>query len=177
MRAAGIASVVVAVCLCGVTARGAFVNESFESGDFTGWTVGGNEHGVALANAPILGTDLAGNYVKPRTGASAAWVKLGTTDPPTTFSLEQTVAVTPGSSYQWGLSHGVFTDPPTNNSQFGLRRWINGSLFSGGTGSIGSNYMGFITGFTAPPGSNVATFKIEWTGNRDRRRRRRVFNR
>ena len=157
---------VVVVCLCALMARGAFVNEGFETGDFTGWTVGGNaEHGVGFDGDAISGTSVSGNYVKARSGGQAAWVKLSTTDPETTFSLEQTVPVTAGQKYEWGSSIGMFSDPPVAGAQFGLRRWINGALFSSGTSSVGSGFFTFTTGYTAPAGATNTTFKFEWTGN------------
>ena len=150
-----------------VAIHAAFVNPGFETGDFTGWTVGGNaEYGVALTGTPITGTAIPGNYVNAWTGAYAAWVKLGTTDPATTFTLEQTVPVAPGVTYQWGYSEGAFSTPPLFNSHYSVRKWVNGNLFSSGSGSMGSGYITFTTGnFVAPAGADVATWKFEWSGN------------
>src|SRR5437016_4894640 len=83
------------------------VNPGFETGDFSGWAVGGVlPSGVAL-DGTSLGTFFYGEgSLKARSGAFAAYSISSTqniisgTDQ--TFSLEQIVAVTPNTTYHAG---------------------------------------------------------------------------
>src|SRR4051794_1901655 len=100
MRSHAIAAIFVAAC-CSSAAVGAvsFVNGGFETGDFSGWTVGGNAtRGVATAGTPFTGTEVAGNVVQPRSGDFAAFAHLQTNAPATTLYIEQTITgLVPGA--------------------------------------------------------------------------------
>jgi hypothetical protein len=65
-------------------AKAGFINGSFETGDFTGWTVGGTDggRGVAPTGTLINGTNMGyesfgPTYVAVRTGSFAAYTASG----------------------------------------------------------------------------------------------------
>src|SRR3954453_5118049 len=101
------AAVAAAACVFALASSAAsaapmFVNGDFETGDFTGWTVGGRAvRGGPTAGAGSPGTEVAGNTVQPHAGNFAAFANLQTNAPATTLTLEQTLTdFVPGQSYQ-----------------------------------------------------------------------------
>lgn len=81
-------------------------NPGFETGDFTGWTVGGNaDNGVASDGAAISKTIFSDNEVNVHTGSSfAAWVSVSAkSSPAVLFTLSQSVSVLPNTEYGVGF--------------------------------------------------------------------------
>jgi len=156
-----------ALSLCALRTHAALVNPSFETGDTTGWTIGGNaEYGVALNNTPITGTAITDNYVRAISGSYALWAKLSTTVPPTTISFSQVVDVVPGTGYFPGFSYGVLGSGSfSRTSSFSIT--INGfTPFSGG-GTIGggSGYQSPGTSWVAPANVTTATVTYQLSGS------------
>ena len=100
--------VVAAVALGFAAAANAnlIVNPSFETGDFTGWTLGGTatSYGVDLDGTAISGSYYSDSVVNVRTGDFAAWALVSAfSSPPVNFVLSQSVNVTAGQSYDIGF--------------------------------------------------------------------------
>jgi hypothetical protein len=95
-----------ALCsLCVATASHAnlLVNPGFETGDFSGWTVGGTAvSGVATAGTPLAPTAFPPNVVDVHSGNFAAFGIVRAIDP-VPFILTQTVSVDPGTDYGIGF--------------------------------------------------------------------------
>jgi hypothetical protein len=83
----------------------ALANGGFETGDFSGWTVGGNSphSGVATAGTLIPNTPRFGStFVSVRTGTYAAYADIANTiNGPVYLTLSQTLDLPPGT-YQTG---------------------------------------------------------------------------
>ncbi|MGZ6208109.1 MAG: carbohydrate binding domain-containing protein [Syntrophales bacterium] len=78
---------------CG--AQNLVTNPGFETGDFTGWTQGGNTGATGVSGSPYAHTGSFGAYLGP-VGSDG--------------TLSQTLAVTPGNTYNisfWLLSDGL----------------------------------------------------------------------
>lgn len=96
---------------CGTAlATNILVNPGFETGDFTGWTVGGNSpnFGVATQGTPIAGTTFP-SAVHIRSGSDAAFATICCTGLPSfqqTITLSQTVPVLPGETDSVGFYLG-----------------------------------------------------------------------
>ncbi len=153
-------------------------NAGFETGDFTGWTVGGNSisTGVATDGTAIAGADapFLPNSVNVRSGTYAAF---GLTqgfccDTPEYIVLSQTVSVLPGQSASVGFYLG-------NDSQSGFGYTINDSniqiFINGvglnpadpvlGTGSTSSDFWLFSQVFNTGSNTSItATFQILGSG-------------
>jgi hypothetical protein len=86
------------------------INPGFETGDFTGWFIGGNSptFGVGIQGTPIPGTTLL-SAVHVRSGNYAAYATICCTGLPAfqqTITLSQTVAVLPGETDTVGFYLG-----------------------------------------------------------------------
>jgi hypothetical protein len=137
---------VVLVSLLGFAGTGyaAFVNEGFETGDLSGWTVTSSApHGVATEGTPIAGTAVAGNYVHPHDGNFAAWAALEPSGGNSTITFTQSVLVEPDVQYQVALRVGVFGDG-TPQHDF-TRQWTIDGIARPEVGAIGSG--GFTEAF------------------------------
>ena len=138
-----------------------FVNGGFETGDFTGWTVGGNAvRGVATEGTPITGTLITDNAVDAFTGNFAAFAKFQKTPTPTTLTLEQTLDLEPGVSYSVTIHREVFGT--------GDYRWTNtlrATVAISGGFQIGPNWSTItVFSYVAPPGQTATTIRFELGG-------------
>ena len=163
-------AVLIACALGPATAAAAapmFVNCGFETGDFTGWTVGGNAvSGVAPEGTPITGTLIPDNFVDARSGSFAAFAKLQSNDPATTLTLEQTVDVDPGVPYSVTVRRGVFGSG-INGYTMSLNLFVDGELESGSTLSQTSGpawTFDTMGNYVFPAGQTSATFRFEIGG-------------
>jgi hypothetical protein len=108
----------------GATPINILSNSGFETGDFTGWTVGGNSinYGVATDGNMISGTepDAGSIYTNVRSGEYSAYAVLRTF-PLEYISLMQTLTVTPNTTYSVGFYEG--TNAP-DTFGFGLSNTI-----------------------------------------------------
>jgi hypothetical protein len=91
---------IVALCLlagAALPAHASFVNAGFETGDFTGWTVGGPNggSGVAVDGTPVPEGSFQPAFVNVRTGEFAAYGATAATELEY-LSLSQTVNLAPG---------------------------------------------------------------------------------
>jgi len=95
-----------ALCSLGVAAAchaNLLVNPGFETGDFSGWIVGGTAaSGVATAGTPLSPTAFPPNVLAVRSGEFAAFGIVRGLDP-VPFIFSQTVAVEPGTEYDIGF--------------------------------------------------------------------------
>jgi hypothetical protein len=160
---------------CGAALHAAtneLTNGGFESGDFSGWTVGGTAaNGVAADKTPITGTTTSGNVVNAFEGNFAVFAKLQKGASPNAFTLEQTVTLVPGGEYKPTVSWGVFGDPSIGATPFTLDTLleINGVTHVGlvsinpvGNALSTTNWSTFVV----PPGSGVTTLTWEFGGAR-----------
>jgi len=105
-----------------------FINGSFETGDFTGWTVGGTDggHGVArggtLINATLTGPPWDGidssfgpTYVEVRTGSFAAYTASGDSNGDF-LSLSQTLTLAAGT---YVVGYFLAADSPQFSEGYG----------------------------------------------------------
>jgi hypothetical protein len=91
------------LCMAAASHANLLVNPGFETGDFSGWTVGGTAmSGVATAGTPLAPTAFPPNVVDVRTGDFAAFGIVRGIDP-VPFILTQTISVTPGTDYNIGF--------------------------------------------------------------------------
>ena len=124
--------IVCALCLSG-NADGAnlIVNPSFESGDFSGWTVGGNSKGfgVDLDGTLIQGADplFGPTFVNVRTGDYAAFALVRTRPTSESLILSQSIVVTAGTEYEVGYHLGIDAQLRTSADYFNVIR-IDGVL-------------------------------------------------
>jgi hypothetical protein len=138
------------LCLLCVTvcSRAGLINPSFETGDFTGWTIGGNSisKGVAADGTLISGTDapFSPAFVNALTGnfAGFAVVKCGNgCSPLELITLSQVVAVAPSAEYLIGFFLG--NDSP---SPVGFNIDDNHlQIFVDGVGLLPSNPTPFVS--------------------------------
>jgi hypothetical protein len=132
-------------------------NPGFETGDYTGWAVGGNtpNTGVSTDGNRIAGVDpywVGGNFTNVRSGQFAAYAVVSLF-PRTFLTLSQSVAVVPGRTYSAGF-------------------WVNidgPGRFGAGISNIGINVDGTPLSLTRPSqldtvngfnGSTAANFAL-----------------
>jgi hypothetical protein len=167
MKRSFVAFVCLLVASIATSARADFINPSFETGDTTGWTIGGNaEYGVARGNTPITGTAIPGNYVLAIDGSYALWAKLSATIPPTTISFSQNVDVAPGRTYSAGFRYGTYGSGTIAESRsFSIS--LNGvtRLSAVGTGSHVGGITGYAASWTAGPNVTTATVLYQMSGS------------
>lgn len=120
---------ILALCIATSTTAqlsfGGFINGGFETGDFSGWTVGGitNGQGVALDGTPIPGLVSENlDFVNVRSGDYAAFASVAWgLDPREFLSLSQTVDLEPGihkvgffvghdSPHSFGVGGAILTE-------------------------------------------------------------------
>jgi len=164
-----------------ICSRAAIVNPGFETGDFTGWTIGGDSisTGVAVDGALIAGTDapFSPAFVNVHSGAFAgfATVRCGSNicSPIELVTLSQIVAVIPNTTYSIGFFLG-------NDSSSGLGINIDDShlqIFVDGVGLLSPRFENFPTGsspadmqlfsssfFSSNRSSITAMFQINGSG-------------
>lgn len=97
-----------AICVTSVLpAQNLLTNPGLETGDFTGWTVGGNTpmSGVDV-DGTLIGNDgtFGDNFVNVRSGSYAAygWVRGSCCTAPEYMTMSQTVSVLSGTTYNVG---------------------------------------------------------------------------
>jgi len=92
------AAVVAIVALSASTSEAALVNAGFETGNYSGWIVGGTANsGVAADGTSISGTYYADNVVNVHSGNFAAWGAVSIFGSPQQYlTLTQTVSVASG---------------------------------------------------------------------------------
>jgi hypothetical protein len=91
------------LCAAAACQANLLLNPGFETGNFTGWTVGGTAiSGVATAGTPLSPTAFSPNVVDVRSGNFAAFGIVHGLDP-VPLILTQTVSVTPGTDYDIGF--------------------------------------------------------------------------
>ncbi len=145
-----------------------FTNGGFETGDFTGWTVGGNAvSGVATAGTPITGTLIPDNVVGVRTGDFAAFAKFQNTPTPTTLTLEQTIDVDPGVNYVITVRRGVFGTGEYRWTPSLKLTWVDTGAAGTSTGGwyVGPMWADLnVSGWVFPASRPTATFRFEFGG-------------
>ena len=144
MRSAQVVLPVLLSALAPLHAGNVLTNPGFETGDFTGWTVGGNtpNDGVNLAGFAIPGVDpvFGTTPVLVHSGSYAAWADVectggGLCAPSVYITLQQTVAVTPGQIDTVG-----FWEANGSALLFGQDIGNSGTqIFVNGTGILASN--------------------------------------
>ncbi len=97
------------------------VNSGFETGDFSGWTIGGNStsEGVDVDGTSISGADspFPPNYVNVKSGNYAGWALVQNgIDPVERIILSQSISVLPGQQVDVGFWLGN-----DSNSGFGMQ--------------------------------------------------------
>jgi hypothetical protein len=143
------------------------LNGGFETGDFTGWTVGGNAvRGVTTDGTPFPGTSIRGNVVRTLVGNFSAYALLET-NTPTNITFSQTVPVDPKLLYAASITYGV-----RGNGSFDV--YFGDSFSSGSPSPIGSlrhlSVASFEVAstygvFSFPPETTTATFTFELQGS------------
>jgi hypothetical protein len=175
----------VVAALCPLSTGNVLVNPGFETGDFTGWTLGGNSpgYGVTTAGTLIPGVDFAAygdDTVEVHSGTYAAYalVQCGggnqgggipTCQNREFVDLTQTVSVTPGQAYSVG-----FWEANNGNSAFGQSAANGGTqIYVDGVGILPSSFNTISTQFTELSGifntgtqtSVTITFEIDGSGS------------
>ena len=99
------------------SAANVLTNPGFETGDFTGWTVGGNSYsnGVDTNGTSIPGADYT-SYVITRSGNYAGYAVVDNDSPIHRITLTQTVSAPPHQDIQVGFWMGCKSD----NNSFGV---------------------------------------------------------
>ncbi len=138
-------------------------NPGFETGDFTGWVVGGNTPGAGVSTDgnPIAGVDprIGPSFTNVRSGNFAASA-LVSTFPLTFLTLSQTLAVVVGQAYSVGFwvnvdAPGIFgvglspTGINVNGSPLSLSRPSQLDTLNGFNGSGPTNFALVSGSFTA----------------------------
>jgi hypothetical protein len=164
-----------------IASRAAFINPGFETGDFTGWTIGGNSisNGVAAEGTLISGTDspFSPAYVDVHSGAFAGYVLVrcggNLCSPTELITLTQVVAVAPDTTYSIGFFLGndssALIGIPIDNDHL--------QIFVDGTGLLSPRFDDFAPGskptdmqlfsgsfFSGSRTSITATFQINGGG-------------
>ncbi len=100
-------------------------NPGFETGNFSGWTAGGNSSnfGVATDGTNIAGTAFP-SIVNVRSGLFSAFASVAQFSPSEVFTLSQTISVLASETYSIGYFAGI--DSP--NSGFGFGNVLAGSV-------------------------------------------------
>jgi hypothetical protein len=184
MKRTTLMTAVLALLLGGVgQAKADFINGSFETGDFTGWTVGGIDggHGVAQSGTLINGTmgkvnrynypSFGPTYVAVRTGVYAAYTASGRfySDLGDFLTLSQTLTLAPGT-YKVGYYLAVDSpQQPLGYGASGNAIFVNGSdvLPSDFSGTLNSAFLEVSGQFTASGGPT--TIELHITGSGDGR--------
>ncbi len=114
-----LAGLTVGLMIAGMTgvagATQLLINSSFETGDLTGWTIGGTSphHGVNLDGTDLSGfttpDDFDPSYQNVRSGSYAAFASLST-NPLQQIWFEQTINTVANSTYDIGYWMGVDTN-------------------------------------------------------------------
>ncbi|MBZ2168986.1 PEP-CTERM sorting domain-containing protein [Marinobacter sp. F4216] len=175
-------------------ASAGFINSGFETGDFTGWTVGGTarDHGVAVDGTPISSAHFSfqPSHVNVHSGQYAAY---GTTAAHygEFLSLSQTVNVRPGlhtigfyMGHATGGDYWLGTDPDDRfkiGIDFAIERHQLGIFINGvyvpfterhpvnnfPTGSTPQDMYLFASNFIfrGPPGTANIEFRISGSGS------------
>jgi hypothetical protein len=160
--------------------RADLINGSFETGDFSGWTVGGNaQNGVAIANTPIpivpsykyYGNVYSDNVVNVRTGKYAAFANVSAFSY-VDFSLTQTIHVNPNSTYNVGFAAGIGVANPWESAGAQAIIDVNGTrIFSDNypvkSGITRNDFAAVDAKWTAPPNVTSATVTFYNTGSGD----------
>jgi hypothetical protein len=164
----GLALTALVLLLAGVApsvrAQNLLVNPGFETGDFSGWTVGGNSTsaGVATDGASIAGASPSSSphFVNLRSGSFAGFavVRQGNTGPPPPtptpdierILLSQTVAVTPFDTLSIGFYLG--NDASSGYGAFTGDDFLQ--IFVDGVGILPSDLL------VVSPGSTPADFRF-----------------
>ena len=117
-------------------------NPGFESGDLSGWTVGGNAtYGVDLDGTAISGTAYLDNVVNTRAGEYAAWAAVSANSSPQVYvSFSQTLAVAPNQTYDVGFWLSIGTAAGSSGRDYSI--FVNGEeiLHVDETGHSGTDY-------------------------------------
>jgi uncharacterized repeat protein (TIGR03803 family) len=125
--------VIVAVCACvsapTIFAQNLLTNGSFETGDFTGWTTGGNFQGTQVVSGPFYSYSGAqdGNF----------YVAMGPVSSDGTLS--QTLATIPGVQYTISFWFASVGDSPSDFSVY----WNNTPLLSLSNPNTGATWTQF----------------------------------
>jgi PEP-CTERM motif len=163
-------------------AKADFINGSFETGDFTGWTVGGTDggHGVARGGNLINGTftgypyepgSFGPTYVAVRTGAYAAYTASGSSysEFGDFLTLYQNLSLEPGT-YKVGYYLAVNSpQQPLGYGASGNAIFVNGSniLPSDFSGTLNSAFFEVSGQFTTSGG--LTPIELHITGSGDGR--------
>jgi hypothetical protein len=170
MNATAMRSMLAIILICSAGGAAAvplnlLVNSGFETGDFTGWTVGGNsiQVGVAVDGTSLPNADppFPPNFQNVRSGSYAgnALVQNGF-DPVERIVLTQTVAVLPDQSVSVGFWLGN-----DSNSAFGMSIDADHTqIFIDGIGLLASSFREITTG--SAPGDFVVLSGAFDTGGR-----------
>jgi len=160
-------------------AQNLLVNGGFETGDFSGWTVGGTApFGIATDGRPVLGTFYADSQVNVRGGTYAAWANTQSgANLSTKLELSQKLTLEPNTRYAVGFWFSIatagdvsFVNRARLNDLYLLRATVDGfsppvpeSLldFHGFTSSDFSNYE---AAFSTGPNASEATITFELAG-------------
>lgn len=155
--------------------RADLINGSFETGDFSGWTVGGNaQNGVAIANTPIPIAPrnvYSDNVVNVRTGKYAAFANVSAFNY-VDFSLTQTIHVNPNSTYDVGFAAGIGVANPWESAGAQAIIDVSGTrIFSDyypvKSGITRKDFAAVDAKWTAPPNVTSATVTFYNTGSGD----------
>src|SRR5215467_4618220 len=168
----------ISICLfCCSLYGNALVNPGFETGDFTGWAIGGTStsFGVATKGTVIPGTDppFTPAFVTVRSGDFAAFTNVTNPvlAPKLIFTLSQVIAVLPNSIYSAG-----FYLANQSSSRMGVGTGDNETqIFVNGTGILqpagvvninGDGTFQLFSGsfFTGPTNAATITFQIDGSG-------------
>jgi len=123
------------------------VNPSFETGDFTGWSIGGTatSYGVDLDGTAISGSYYSDNVVNIRSGDYAAWGLVAAfATPPVNLVLSQSIDVIAGETYDIGFYLSLGRTSGLESAGRTLRIRIDGSQVYAfdAYGSTGDPFVG-----------------------------------
>jgi len=165
-------------CMTSVSWAGLLTNVGFETGDLTGWTIGGSNggYGVLSDGQPIPGVNsiFIPSYQNVRSGNYAAYAVTADTNNEY-VSLAQTLSLTAGdytASFYMGHDEASIIGIGNAISSGSLGIWINGSLLNFNstyphnfaTGSSPSDFTLFDADFTSLGGLTTVEFRISGSG-------------